>query len=376
MGRNDQNNLAPPQTEMVRSRVRPFTPDDVPRVIDLLYALFPRTASDSFELKKTLLEEMSFHDPMRGSQSPPLVYEEPDGRISGFLGVSCRQMEFQGEEVEVAISQNFMVSPERRGSLVGVKLLKAFFNEGQDLSIADAATKVSREIWTTMGGEVAPAYSLHWKRPLKPFRWILHYARKHSRIDAPFVMLKPIAWLGDSLAGSVSRSPFRFHKPELPLVHLSLSELVEAIESLSRSWSLRPVYTLESLEWLLTLVSRPPRFGNLVIRGIEDEDGELGGWFIYYRNPGGVSEVLQLTTRETLRETILQHLFYDANKHGILESSGRVEPQFMQNLSGNKCYIQAGRMWMLVHSEYDEITSAIQRGDSFISRLEGDLWLL
>ena len=54
-------------------------------------------------------EQVFFHSPWHDEELPPLVYQESDGRIIGFLGVVSRRMSLRDRPIRMAISFHLMV---------------------------------------------------------------------------------------------------------------------------------------------------------------------------------------------------------------------------------------------------------------------------
>jgi hypothetical protein len=107
-----------------------------------------------------------------------------------------------------------------------------------------------------------------------------------------------------------------------------------------------------------------------------DAHREVVGWYMYYLNPGGTSTVFQFVARKSSVNEILDHLFDHAWRHGAVTLSGRLEPQFMQELSDKYCFFSRVGAWMLIHSNNTELLHVIQRGDAFLTGLEGEWCLL
>jgi len=53
----------------------------------------------------------------------------------------------------------------------------------------------------------------------------------------------------------------------------------------------------------------------------------LLGWYLYYAQAGGVSEVLQIAARDGSFDRVLLRLLADAWRHGAVAVRGRLRPQ-------------------------------------------------
>jgi Acetyltransferase (GNAT) domain len=61
-----------------------------------------------------------------GRQFDSIVYEEDDGRITGFLGVVTREFTMEGKRIRGALSSQLVVHPEARRRLIGLELIRQF----------------------------------------------------------------------------------------------------------------------------------------------------------------------------------------------------------------------------------------------------------
>ncbi len=130
-----------------------------------------------------------------------------------------------------------------------------------------------------------------------------------------------------------------------------------------------------TLAWLLEQIGRKTRHGNVRSRAVFDSKRQPIGWYIYYLNAGGVSEVVQIAALDGSFDQVLRRLLADAWRHGAAAVRGRLEPRFVQQLSDRHCWLRREGSWTLVHSRHADVTAAIQQGDAFLSRLEGEWWM-
>src|SRR5262245_60405106 len=181
--------------------IRPFLREDIPQVADMFQRLLLGDAAPFRMLPSEALpayfDEIFFNNPWYDEMIPSLVYQESDGRIIGFLGVVPRQMIFLDRPIRVAVSFHYMVEPDSRSSMAGVKLLRAFFAGPQDLSLTDGAGQVGRRIWEGVGGATAWAYSLLWTRILRPARHAVDFLGRRKAFSPFAHALSPLCTLAD-----------------------------------------------------------------------------------------------------------------------------------------------------------------------------------
>lgn len=359
---------------MFKGRVRAFAPDDIPWVADLYQAIFPGNDGVPPQRLEAHLAEVFFQNPWRDPALPSLVYEQPRGEIVGFLGVIPRPMVWNGRPLRVAVSSSFMVDPRARSTLAGIELLKAFFSGAQELSLTDGANDASRAVWERLGGAAVLASSLRWTRILRPYRYAVSLVREKRPLLRPLVVaFHPLGCSVDAMAAWLRPNRFPQLARRLLAEELEVETLIEGMAKLSGGESLQPVYTPQSLTWLLEMAAKKRQYGPLRKRLIRRADGALLGWWLYYLQRGGVSRVLQIGATERSIYDVLNQLFYDAWRHGSAAISGRLQPRFSQQLSVNRCAFTCGT-WLLVHAKDPGLLQAIYRGDALLTPLEGEGW--
>jgi hypothetical protein len=278
------------------------------------------------------------------------------------------------QRVRLAVSNHFMVDPTRRSGMAALELNRAFFNGPQDLSVAEGGA-VSRKIWEALGGQTSLLYSLRWTRPLRPGRYFMNQLSRRG-FPAPLVWAsRPFCTLFDGLAPRIPNNPL-YHSPQLPEGSATTEELLGGIEELSRGYSLKPEYDLSSLQWLLDVLETKTTHGKLRKVVVRDAAGEIIGCYVYYLNPGRVSNVLQVIARANSMPAVLDHLFYHAFRQGAVGVAGRLDPKFMDDFSDRYCLIHRGdHPWMLVHSRNRQILETFCHADALLSRMEGEWWI-
>jgi hypothetical protein len=356
-------------------RIRPFVIDDIGAVARLYQKTFGDRAKSPDSGFRGYLEQLFFGNPCVDPDVPPLICQDDDGSIIGFLGVLCRRMVFKGRAIRVAVSTSFMVDPDRRRTLAGVHLQRAFFAGPQDLSMTDGANDASRILWEQFGGITVPLYSLWWTRVLNPSRYALEWCATKRGWCVPFAMLfKPLAMALDRVAASLPPNDFVSDVPETAVEELDTKTLLECIGQSSASSSLKPEYDLHSLAWVLDMASQKKVYGSLWREVVRNVHEDIIGWYLYYQNPNSCSQVLEFWAIKNSVHQVLHHLFRSAWRGGSLAVSGRIEPMFIREVSEQYCRIHSGT-WMLAYSRDADILHSICRGDAFLGRLEGEWWL-
>lgn len=353
-------------------KVRPLTEDDVPEVAELYGRIFGVQRRSSAREVEPYLTEVFCRHPWRDDDLRSLVYEGAEGRIIGCLGVVPRPMSLNGRPIRAAITHTFMVDADRRATLAGIQLFQVFLAGPQDLSVAEG-NDTSRRLWEAFGGATSLLYSLRWARPLRPARYVLTVLQRRGWSARWESALRPLASLTDAAA---TRTGFRPPPPRLRAEALTEESLLAGLERVSGDRSLRPEYEARSLRWLLDLLARKTGRGEFRKVVVRDGRGDPAGWYLYYLNPGGLSEVVQVAARPDAMGEVLGHLFHDAWHGGAVAVSGQLDPGAVRTAPDRySLFHHDGAAWLLIHSRHPAVLETIHRGDAFLTRLEGEWWI-
>jgi hypothetical protein len=358
--------------------VRPLAEADLPRVVELYWKYMRRRDGDPPAALHHTFRELYFTNPFVESTFPPLVYEGKDGTIVGFLGTIVRKMMLAGQPIRVAFGGNLVVHPDSRSNLAAPRLLGTFMAGSQDLSLTDSANDLSRKLIERLGFRAIPAMNVHYVRPLKPSQYGVYAL---SRATGPAlstgikILSKPFCLLADSLAARLSFSPFHQNGSALRGSELTEEALMQCMTQFRGGYSLWPEYNVDSLKWLLGFMSDMPARGTLRKILVRDDKDNIVGWYIYYVRPGAIGEVVQVGGDPKLMKKILDHFFHDAWQQGVVGVHGVVTMQRMADYSDKNCLFTCRGGWALAHSRRPELIEALERGEGFLSRLDGE-WCL
>jgi hypothetical protein len=357
--------------------VRPLIEDDIPQVADLYWTVLRGRKLPVPPAVRNNLRELYFTNPWIDSAIPSLVYDAGGGKVVGFLGVIPRKMSVCGQPIRVAFGGNFVVDPQSR-NLAGMHLLGTYMAGEQDLSQTDSANDVSRALLKRLGFRTILPFSIHWLRVLRPGQYVVHAV---SRLVGPVAAAsvnfaaRPFCSVVDSIAAKPSSSPFHQGKPQLHDAEVDVETLLRCLDEFRGGLSLWPEYDHGSLTWLVSFMERMGAYGQLRKVALRDDAGKMLGWYIYYRRSGGVSEVVQIGGIREFIKDILDHLFYDARNHGAIAVHGVVDRRLMDDFSDKNCIFTCRGGWMLAHSRKPELLDILDKGDAFLSRLDGE-WCL
>lgn len=345
-------------------------PDDLLEIVALFGRVYPQSGIAPDRLAAHLRQILVEH-PWRHLPVPSLAYRKRSGQLVGFLGVLPRPMSAAGRPVVMAVGHHFMVDPEHRGTLAALQLLKAFLSGPQDLSICESSADV-RKLWHAVGGTTSHLYSPVWTRPLRPATFFMSLLRQ--RFGALLNGLSPVCWGVDWLATSTRTSPYHLARGEWVLDDLDPGALASCIQRFSEFRYLRPQYDAVSLSWLLGILRTKRGLGRLEARLVRRPTTDVLGHFVYFAQSSGVSQVLQIGARPDAMSDVFQALAADAWKQRAVALSGRVDPAYLNEMSGPSSVKHTGN-WLLIHTRDAALERAILRGDAFLTRLESEWWL-
>jgi hypothetical protein len=355
--------------------VRPFAEADIPRVAELHRRVFRGNAADdeSLDAYRRYFSEVFLTGAVTRCAPGSLVYER-EGRVLGFLGIMPRRVVFNGRPMLMAVCSQFVVDPAGRGQ-VGLQLLKECFEGRQDLTISDEAGDSTRKIWEWCGGETVLSYSMQWTRPLRPAQ--LGLSMLASRSSLPFVAraVAPLGPVLDAVARRLAPGLFRIGSPGGSRDELDIATFLTCLRGLEQRSALAPAHDARSAAWTLDRAGRRPGYSALRKLLVRDRHDEIDGWFLYCIGTDGTAEVLQISARAGAVGHVLDHLFADALERGAVAVSGRLEPALVAALPDKRALFHRGSCWTLLHSRNADVRHALHRGDTFLSRLEGE-WCL
>ena len=355
--------------------IRILSERDIPAVAALFARVYPGHRWSSQAACESYFREMLFDNPWRDLEVPSWVAEE-GGRISGCYAVLPRPMLFRGRTLRVAVGFQFMVDPGPRRGLTALQLAQACLSGSQDLTLADGATEQVRRGWLGIGGTTPLLFALHWTRPLRPARFLLSLMEERAGFP-PLLTLaaRPLCALADALTARLRPNRLYRERGEFTDGELDTATMLAQLPEVLRGYALQPVYDARTLDWLLEQAARKTHQGTLRARAVRDGERRLVGWYIYYLRAGGVSEVVQVAALGSAFDSVLRRLLADAWCNGAAAVRGRLDPRYVQELSHRHCWFRTDGTWTLAHSRHPDVLAAIEQGDAFLSRLEGEWWL-
>jgi hypothetical protein len=355
------------------TNIRHFTPNDIPQVAALWMRTWRSPRNDPPDNLLAYYNTLFFKNPWVGLGVQSLVHESADGRIDGFLGLMPRPMTLDGSPILAAASCGFMVAPKSRNQGIAQSLRRRSFEGPQQLVFSDGASRTAKAIWLGAGGEACPIYSQRWSRTLLPAANLLQ--RSARRLGVSMAPIKSAARFFDALS---MHSPIGAHR--LPqndcdaIENPKAAEILKLRDALEPDAKLRPVYEERSFDWLLAQTADAKTRGTLESIIVTDSSGERIGWYIYFANPQGVSDVMQIGAHPEKYANVLSHLMIRARSKGSVALMGQLDTRYADALANAGCKFTDANSFYL-YSRDANILQAVRTGQTSLSRLDGEWWL-
>jgi GNAT superfamily N-acetyltransferase len=354
--------------------VRSLTGSDIDQVAELHNMVFLPSRPMTPPLRQRYrqwLETFFLNNQSRLPGFDPLVYEH-EGRVVGFLGVAARRFTLRGQTYTGTLHSNFIVHPAHRGRGVGGALFRAYLEAPRDFAFVDEVGNVNRPLHERLGMTVSLAQSVRWILPLRPVRRLASMVTDRLPKALRPVCLLPANAM-DALLRHMPRSPYKFKVPDLEVTPVSGAGLASLIAGFQGEELLRPDAADGSIEWLVERARSMQEHGHgqLVLNSLHAKSAVVG-WYAYYANKGGRSEVLQLVADPKWAAPVLDSLTYDAWLRGATSLSGVLHPAMLAPLAERRAVFDPSVRWMLVRTQHSAIREAFERGQTLLSRLDGE----
>lgn len=347
---------------------------DIEEVAKLSQKYFPRSKEVSISYLKNTLRDLYFKETDNQPGITSFVSRSKDGTINGFLGVTTQTFFHGKKKITAANCHHLMATEEARSKLIPMRMLQKFISGPQELSFSDGSVETMRLFWKRFGGEACINESIYYKVPLRPLSFAVRPMMKS--IKKPLKKIAELSASGvDNIAGAFRIPMFYRKRPDVKLTELTSILFLKALEKTRNGYSLYPFYDQAKIEHRFQLLRNEKRYGSLHKVAILKKE-EIIGWFIYYSNKGDVCEVIQAVCLPGNENLLFDMMTWHAYNQGGIELSGRLMANHLQTSFTTKAVCMPGRMWTLIHSSNADLKHDIQTGKAFLTRLEGDLWLL
>jgi hypothetical protein len=354
------------------SRIRACRRDDLRNVGALWMRAYRKGDGPAPEPFVAGLHRVFFDGPFSALRVAPLVLDNPNGGLVGFIGLMPRRLDFHGKPIVAAVATQLIVDRSANG-FAAFELLRAALAGPQDLTFSDGANTLAQSIWQRLSGDVALVHSLEWLRVLRPAAYVAYRIERAKKPWASAILGGPLTRSVDNLLARAPLSALRPPRATRTTTPATAAELWALREAEHVALRARP--TLIELEWLLARAGETQKHGPMRARVVPGPRGESAGWFIYYAMRGGLAQVVQLGGRRQALGDVLDALLADAFEHGCVAVTGQGEPRLLRELDDRHAIFTCPSLGALIHSGNRDLVAAVHRGDVSLSRLDGEWWL-
>ena len=356
-----------------RAGVRDLEREDLPSVGRLFQRTFRKGGNPPASLID-YLREVFFEHPWQDDELASKVFVDDNGEVRGFIGVFPSRMELDGRPVRAAFAGTMMVDRPEQNPLAGARLLRAFLAGPQDISLTETANALALGMWQKLALPLDTAYSLNWLRIFRPTTAAVGVM---ERAFAGARLLRPVAAAADALserAGvSTLRMPAAAAGRQAAFRDATQAEFAEAVLSLKKSFSLRPLWDRDVLDWFMQHARQKRAMGTPVWRLALSPKGEVVGCYVYFASRGGIGWLLQALCTPPIAGGLVDDLFAHADGQGCAGLRGGGHPWLTPELISRKA-IFYGRAFFVAHAKDASLLQPIRSGTALISGLAGENW--
>lgn len=349
--------------------IRRFAADDATAVANLFQAVFRQSKAPAPASLADYFVDIYLSRPWFDAEIGALVYLDNDGRVRGFIGVNVVPMIWQGRSIRAAYAGSLMVEAPENDPLAGARLLRAYLNGAQDLSISETANTASFGMWRKLGGEMVVSRSYEWVRVLRPLSLAATVAaRKLPVLNG----VRPVtSWL-DAIAAKAL--------PSLPQLSTTTGrdvapcELADVILQTAAGYALRPAFDPAALSYLLAHAARKENRGAPVARIVHDRRGEPIGGYLAHGDKHGVLRVLQTFSLPAKADLVVDDVIATAQRIGASGVAGNTQPEMMPRLQTLGC-LYVLRYVTVVHARDPTLRAAAHNADVVLNGIGGECWM-
>ena len=95
---------------------------------------------------------------------------------------------------------------------------------------------------------------------------------------------------------------------------------------------------------------------------------------LYFRNPGGTAEVLDVPASEGRETEVVSHMLHELDREGHVAARGMSQPFLMNALMRSRRMHFSHRGYFCMVSRHDDIRRAAATGDIYVGGLASESW--
>lgn len=360
--------------------IRPFTWDDAPRVAEILLYAFKNSTRPAPQGMIDYLRRLYLDIPWAVPEIYARVMELPDGRISGFAGLTPLPLRFGDKRITVGVTSSLSVDSRIGDPMTGPRLVRHMRNSTPDGVLSDRSNLAAAAISRQLKSEVLYTYSQDFIRVLRPAGYAVEWmsrrfgpARWLGGLTGPFDRRMAARALasedGHWAAPGKTRGSASFK--DRPV---SLDQVIDLIPGFLDRYTLRPDFSREDWQFILTDASQKRAYGEFFANAVESPSGETVGLYLYHVRPGGMAHLLHAFSIPGKEGIILDRLTAHALDAGAVAIHGRCSPTFFKQWMDRRAFFYPD-MWTIVYSPDKEVAQHFHAGTALFTGLVGENWI-
>ncbi len=354
-----------------------MAPEDVPAIASMFQRILRKDRHAPSPALTAYLTRLFLDPPNRDPHIASLVHLRADGSVSGFMGVLPMPMVFEGRRLQAAIGGSFMVEGYEDDPYAGARLLRAFQNGPQDLSLTETANDVSTAMWRKLRGVILPDYSLEWLRVIRPAAFTVEMAAKAVGAAR---LVSPLARPVDALIRRAAPHAGWAHLPAtalrgkvLPSADADDETSATLFQRFVQSHRLRPDWPEAELQRMIAESGRKANYGGMVRRQVSSRSGTPVGMFLYYGDRARIGRVIQILALPGQEGAVIDSMLADACERGLVALRGRTQPALLDAMLGRRfAFVHAASS--IVHARDQSLIEPFRTGQAFFNGFAGESW--
>ncbi len=362
-----------PGPALLHGGVRNLAREDLPRISSMFLRNFRgRSNAQSPRLEKHLADFFLDH-PHYDEATSSLVHETPDGRLSGFLGISPVRLRFEGKPGAGSIISTWMIDEAARDSRAAVALARAHLARRHMLTISDTTSRLSIGFQSNMHTEFAALQSLRWLKPLNFAASGLVSAAGAMGVATPPAAISA-ARACERAARRLARRSGVSDAKGWRIEIVPVARFAQGLADLTQRYRLAPDWSASDLAWLFNFAGEREAARSVTLYEARDSSGGLAGVCACVTDDRQRAEVMQIVIRPRAEEAVLQLLMRQARDEGSISIGGRLDPSVGRGLFAIPRVLYQHGAGVVLKTADPEASRAIACGEGLIGGLIGDAW--
>lgn len=372
--------ISEPTVATASGTIRPFSAADAPRVAEILLWAFQKSTRPAPQGMIDYIKRIYLEIPWADPDIYARVMELPDGRISGFAGLTPLPLWIGEKRYRVGVTSSLSVDDRIGDHMTGPRLVRHMRNGAQDGVFSDRSNQAATAISRQLKSDILHSYSMDFIRLLRPAGRGVEWLSNHF---GPARLLSPLTGPIDSrLAGRALVSedahwaaPGKTRGSDsFKDVPASMDTVLDLIPRFIERFTLRPDFERHHWQFILEDASRKEDFGEFFANSVVSPSGETVGLYLYHGRRGRTAELLQAFANPGKEGIVLDRFIGHAMALGAVAVHGRSTPTFHRQLMDRHAFFYPN-MWTVVYSRDPEVVSHFNAGTAFFTGLAGENWI-